>query len=341
MSRTAEALRSLRPTALLPEAGRFWIRYVPRVWESPEQPWVHLAEARLGEWGRVAAQKAAVGANASFAVLAEEPLDDVLYLPPVPSRRAVARDKLASSRLVDGTPVVIQLFPGEESSVPAVSGVAFVFDLLPALLARDFERLDKVPKGGTAVWPLIPGLTDDPALWDEGCARLAAAGARCVQALAPALSPSDRRRLAERWSKEKEEEQEALFEALFHREPPPERDFARVAHRHGLEPFLPRPLPRPPVLRIDNRRIGGLLALIAELWLRLGRSEEQGQSFFRAARWIDETHYDVEAVADEGNLAVLPLDPASRDAVAEIVETGEAGVLNELMKEYVGGDDNA
>ena len=101
-----------------------------------------------------------------------------------------------------------------------------------------------------------PGLTDDPVLWEEGCARLAASGVRCVQGVAPALSPSDRRRLAERWGKEKENE-EALFAALFHREPPSERDFARAAQRHGLAPFLPRPLPRPPVLRIENRRIGG------------------------------------------------------------------------------------
>jgi hypothetical protein len=338
VSRAAEISRPLRPAALLPEAGRFWIRYVPRAWESPEQPWVHLAEGRLGEWGRVAAQKAAAGANV-FGLLAEEPLDDVLYLPPVPARRAAARDKLASSRLVDGTPVVLQLFPGEESTVPSVAGVAFVFDLLPALLARDVERLGKVPEGGIAVWPLISGLTDDPALWDEGCARLAASGVRCVQAVAPELSPSDRRRLAERWGKEDDEG--ALFEALFHREPPSERAFARTARRHGLAPFLPRPLPRPPVLRIENRRIGGTLALLAELWLRLGRSAEQGQAFFRDARWIDATHYDVEAVADEGNLAVLPLDPESRDAVAEMVEAGEVGLLNDLLEEYVGGNENA
>jgi hypothetical protein len=331
-----ELPRAQRPAALLPEPGRFWIRYVPRVWESPEQPWVHLAEGRLGEWGRAAAQKAAAGANAAFATLAEEPLDDALYLPPVPSRRAAARDKLASSRLVDGTPVVIQLFPGEESTVPAVTGVAFVFDLLPLLLAGDFERLDRVPKGGTAVWALIPGLTDDPALWDEGCARLAATGVRCVQAVAPSLEPSDRRRLAERWGKDKEErEKEEVFEIIFHREPPPERDFARVAWRHGLEPFLPRPLPRPPVLRIENRRLGGVLAQIAELWLRLGRSEEQGQAFFRSARWIDGTHYDVEALAEEGNLAVLPLDPSSREALAEMIDVGEPALLAELRKEYL------
>jgi hypothetical protein len=335
VSRAAETSRALRPAALLPEAGRFWIRWVPCAWEPPEQPWVHLAEGRLGEWGRAAAQaaqKAAAGANLS-GLLTEEPLDDVLYLPPVPARRAAARDKLASSRLVDGTPVVLQLFPGDESSVPVVSGVAFVYDLLPALLARDLDRLGKVPEGAAAVWALIPGLTDDPTLWEDGCARLAAAGARCVQAMAPALSPSDRRRLAERWGKEDDEEE--LFAALFHREPPAERELARVAWRHGLAPFLARPLPRPPVQRIENRRIGGTLALVAELWLRLGRSEEQGQAFFRAARWIDTTQYDVEAVSDEGNLSVLPLDPASRDLVAEMVESGEVALVDELLTEYV------
>jgi hypothetical protein len=335
-SKEKEPSRAPKPSALLPESGRFWIRYVPRLWESPEQPWVHLADGRLGEWGRAAAQKAAAGANAAFATLAEEPLDDVLYLPPVPTRRAAARDKLASSRLVDGTPVVIQLFPGEESTVPAVTGVAFVFELLPLLLNQDLDRLSRVPEGGAAVWALIPGLTDDPALWDEGCARLAAAGVRCVQAVAPALEPSDRRRLAERWGKDKDEkERDEVFETIFHREPPPERDFARVAWRHGLEPFLPRPLPRPPVLRIENRRLGGLLAQIAELWLRLERSEEQGQAFFRSARWIDGTHYDVEALAEEGNLGVLPLDPASRAVLAETLEADEPSLLAELREEYL------
>ena len=36
------------------------------------------------------------GRGESVRALAEEPLDDVLYLPPVPTRRAAARDKLAS-----------------------------------------------------------------------------------------------------------------------------------------------------------------------------------------------------------------------------------------------------
>jgi hypothetical protein len=339
MTRTAEAPRAARWAEQLPDPGRFWIRYAPRTWEPPEHPWVHLAEARLGEWGRVVSQKVAPAAESISALesLADTPLDDVLYLPPVPSRRAAARDKLASSRLVDGTPVLIQLLPGDESTVPAVSGVAFVYDLLAALLARDLDRLDRLgdqPARAVAVWPLISGLTDDPGLWDAGCARLAAAGVRTVQAIAPALEPADRRRLFERWGKEKEKEDE-IFDALFHREPPPERDFARRAHRHGLDPFLRRPLPRSPVLRIENRHLGGALALLAELWLRAGRPEVQGQDFYQAARWIDQTTYDVAALERDGNLPVLPIDAESRAVVADLLETGESSLFDTVLAEYL------
>lgn len=314
-----------KPAAQLPEPGRFWIRYVPRSWETPERPWVNLAAAALGDWSR-----GAKGRSAELAALEDVALDDLLYLPPVPPRRAAARDELARARLVGGTPVLIQLFPGEETTVPPVSGAAFVFDLLPALLERDLGALRRLPSGATAAWPLLPGLTDDPALWELGCRDLAAAGARCVQALTPSLTPADRRKLAERWGKD-----ETAFDALFHRQPPSERDFAQAAHRHGLEPFLARPLPRPPIHGAGNRWIGGVLALAGEVWLRLGRPVEQGQAFYRAARWIDRTSYDLEALAREGNLGVLPLDPASREIVAECAETGESDRLARLLEEYV------
>lgn len=300
----------------------------------------------------------------------EPPLDDVLYLPPVPEDLAGWRDALAERALAGGTPVLVQLLPGDETRLPRAEGAAgavVVLDLLAALLPGGWlhedglrEPLFRPPvatgaggaaAGGSAgggagavtvaasggiaaaVWPLVPGLTDDPALWERGCERLAASGLACLQALAPALGPGDRRRLAQG-------SREGTFEALFHRghrEPPPERDFARTAHRHGLAPFLPRPLPRPPWPRIENRRLAGRLALAAELWLRLGRPVEQAQSLFRAARWLDATTYDVDTLRREGNLAVVnALDPLARQVVAEAAGGGEPALLGELLSEYLG-----
>ncbi|HEV8582196.1 MAG TPA: hypothetical protein VGX68_24260 [Thermoanaerobaculia bacterium] len=324
MSRAAGEAGEAKPAAQLPDPGRFWIRYVPRSWEPPERPWLNLAAGRLGEW-----QKGSRTRTGEIPDFADAVLDDVLYLPPVPQSRAAARDELARVLLVAGTPILIQLLPGDETTLAPAAGAAFVFDLLHVLLERDLSSLRRLPSGAAAVWPLLPGLTDEPELWDLGCRELAAAGVRCVQGLAPALEPADRRWLAERWGRE------GTFDALFHRQPPAERDFARAAHRHGLEPFLSRPLAPQPRTGSGNRWIGGVVALTGELWLRLGRSVEQGQAFYRAARWIDRSSYDLEALAREKNLAVLPLDPASREIVAECAATGESEQLARLLAEYV------
>ncbi|HWM94839.1 MAG TPA: hypothetical protein VN493_29060 [Thermoanaerobaculia bacterium] len=333
MPSAAEPREAARPSRQLPEPGRFWVRYVPRTWETPDRPWVHLAVARLGDWSRRGVRGPG---PATLESLSEIPLDDVLYLPPVPPKRAGARDDLATARLVDGTPVLVHLFPGEESRIPPVQGVTFVFDLLAVLLEGEMGKLDRLPTGASVAWPLVPGLTDDPSLWDEGCRRLASSGARCAQALAPLLVPADRRRLLDEIEKTEIEKPDEVFGALFHREAPSEREFARVAHRHGLDPFLPRPLPRAPIVGRENRRIGEVLALTAELWLRLGRPVEQGQAFYRAARWVDETTYDMDALAREGNLAVIPaLDERSREIAAEVVETEASSLLDELLREYL------
>jgi hypothetical protein len=320
VSRAAGEAAEAKLAVQLPEPGRFWIRYVPRSWETLERPWLNLAAGGLGDWRRKAR-------SVDLAPLADAPLDDVLYLAAVPPYGAAARDELARVRLVGGTPVLLQLSPGEETTVPPAGGAAIVFDLLAVLLERDLGALRRLPSGAAAVWPLLPGLTDEPALWEQGCRALAAAGVRCAQALTPALQPADRRRLAEGWGGER------TFDALFHGRPPAERDFARIAHRHGLEPFLSRPLP--PGHGARNRWIGGVLALAGELWLRLGRPVEQGQAFYRAARWIDRASYDLEALAREGNLGVLPFDPASRAIVAECAAGGESGQLARLVEEYV------
>lgn len=303
-------------SSLLAEPGRFWIRWVPRGWQAPDRPWIHLATGKLGE-------PAKPGRPAD---LAETRFDDVLYLPPVPKELAGERDELAQTCLERGTPVVLQLLAGEETTAAA----AVVIDLLRPLLTGDLAALSAGPRGACAAWPLIAGLTDDPALWDSGCRRLAAAGVVAVQAVALQLAAGDRRSLA-RWAGREEE----AFDALFHREPPDERAFAAAAHRHGLAPFLTRPLPRPPWPGASNLRLGGALALAAELWLRLGRGVETGQALYRDARWIDRSLYDVAALEREGNLGVLPLAAVSRAVVAELCRSGRAKLVDELLTEYL------
>ncbi|MBV8202135.1 MAG: hypothetical protein JOZ15_16060 [Acidobacteria bacterium] len=348
------AADTFRVAAQLPEPGHLWIRFAPRGWQGPDRPWLDLATGRLGRSGSRPPALAPAPSG--------PPLDDVLYLPPVPAPLAAWRDTLAGRALAGGTPVLAQLLPGDETRLPqpgaagalGVLGAVVVVDLLPALLPGGALRDDlagaRVPAGAragaqagvpaavpagaqAAVWPLLPGITDDPELWERSCWRLAAAGLECVQALVPALGPGDRRRLAQG-------QPEGAFAALFHRQhrqPPPERDFARTAHRHGLAPFLPRPLPRPPLARSENRRIAGQLALAAELSLRLGRPVEQAQSLFRAARWLDATAYDAGALSREGNLGVVTaLDSAARRAVAEAAAGREPVLLGELMAEYLG-----
>jgi hypothetical protein len=312
MSRPVTAA-AVRPQ--IPEPARCWIRWTPRAWPAPAEPWVHLGEGRLGEVEATAGQAALdfQKTDRSALSLPSPPLDDVLYLPPVPAARTAERDALARERLADGTPVLLQVSVGEEP--PDTPGATVVWDLLAALLAGDLGRLAALPAGSLAVWPLLPGLTDDPGLWRRGCERLAGAGATCVQALAPRLAPADRRRLLARAD-------ESAFEALFHGEPPAERPFARLAHALGLAPFLPRPLPRPPLTGSEARRLAAALALIGELWLRLGRPVTQGQSYFAAARGA--------------NLGVLGwLDPASREVVEEWQRSGDSSLLAELLSEYL------
>ena len=347
-----------RPGVRLPEPGRFWIRYVPRLWEAPEVPWVDLAEGKLATAGK--ARERGLEPE-DLLLFTQTPLDDVFYLPPVPERLVEARNRLASAQRAAGTPVLVHLFPGDplpwtadeaneadeaekadaaDAAVPSPPhpgrGCAVVFDILPALLDQDVDRLRRIPAGSAVVWPLLPGLTDSPGLWEEGFEALAAADVTHVQALAPTLSPSDRRRLLERWG------DEAAFDALFHHEPPSERDFARAAHLGGFAPFLPRPLPGPPIRGADNRRIAGVLALAAELWLRLGRAVEQGQALYRAARWIDGVSYDLKGLARERNLSVLtPLDALSRRLVTECVDGSEPPLLGELLSAYVAPDDGS
>lgn len=319
----------VRAEEFLPEPDRLWIRFAPRGWRAGppgELRWLDLARGGLGA-GAAPEPPAALE-------LPDDPFDDALYLPPVHPELVRERDGAAAAVAATGTPVLVQLLPGEPA--PAAEGLTVVYDLLEPLLALRAAGLGLLPAGAAAVWPLLPGLTDGAELVDEGCRRLAAVGVTVVQGVAPDLPPDQRRRLLEHLeTRGQGERAERAFEALFHGPGADLRAFARTAHRHGLAPFLPRPLPRPPLTGAGEREAAGLLALAGELHLRLDH-EPRAQACFRAARFLDRTHYDLRALAHEGNLPVLHwLDEDGRKVVGEWAAEGRSATMEALMAEYL------
>lgn len=300
-----------------PDPSRLWVRYSLRPWPGPDRFWTDLAEAGVGKDERAD----------SLEPPAVEELDDVFYVPPVSAEMSASRLRLLRSLGGGSTPFLLQLAPGEEE--PEVEGGKIVYDLLADLVAGDMNALAELPADSNVIWPLIAGLTDQPAMVEAGLDRLAAVGVGYVRGLALVLQPAIRRRLAELGG-------EAIFDRLFHGPPPAERLFAIQAAAVGLKPFVDRPLPGDSRALAHNRWLAGELAIIGELWLRIERSESRGQAFFRAARLIDEADRDIQVLCSEGNLGVIPwIDPPSREVIEELVADGRSSLREELEAEYL------
>lgn len=347
-----------------PEPARLWVRWRPRGWPRPPWPWTDVASAELGEVADEPAERSASAVEALSAAV-----DDGVWLPPVAEPASAARRALAARLAEAGVPVVLQLpvtgVAGSEAREPLVptqpsdediavsaadspirladlasSGVTVLLDPLPALLAGgpaaavgDTVRFARAIPGAAVVWPLIPGFELDERAARAAARELAAAGVRALQPMALRLTAAQRRRLAEGRGGE-------VFDALFHGPPADERPFARGVAAGGLAPFLPRPLPRPPLAGAETRRIAGLLALAGELWMRCGRPPAAGQALFRAARWADDAGYDLGALAREGNLGVVAaLDERSRALIAEAAAGGTPELVRELLDEYAAPED--
>lgn len=301
-----------------PEPGRFWVRATPRPWPGPDCPWVDLAAGALG--------KPPKSQPSELPSVEGPPAEDVLYLPPVAEPLREARDRLALEALERGVPVLAQFLPGQ---VGPPAGCRLLLDLSGILFSGERLDLPSLPAGLAAVWPLVAGLTDTPNLVGPGLAGLAASGVRAVQGVALDLSAGDRRLLAERGGEE-------TFHRLFHGDLPSERRFAIQASEHGYPPFCERPLPAEWRPERANRRLAGELALVAELWLRSGRSEAVGQAFYRASRLVDGENHDLERLCREGNLGVVSwLDEASREVIERLVLDGEPTLRRELEAEYL------
>lgn len=308
-----------RPATLHPELGRFWIRRSFPTWPGPDTPWMDLASGTLGRSAVAGLPDIEEGAAEGF----------LTYLPPVSGALETERRRLAERLVAWGTPVLLQVGPGESTTD---DGAHRVVDLLESLLADDIAALGTVPAGAVAAWPLIAGLTDREEQWQAGCDRLAGAGARVVQPLALMIDPRERRQLLLRGG------DDAAFDRLFHGATVDERAFARVAASYGLEPFWLRPAAgRERVAQ--SQQVAELLAFGGELSLRLGR-EVQGQELYRAARWAEEADLDMRALVEEGNTQIVPwLRGPALDIVTEWGRSSALGVLGGWLREYLGGEE--
>jgi len=263
------------------------------------------------------------------------PPSDVGLLPPVSKDRREEKASLVASVARPGAVVLDQRIAGDHDRSSPVPFTQIVDDLFHPLLEADLADLDTLAPDSLVLVPLLPGLSDAPESWQRLLARLAPRHPAAVIGSAPVLSPADRRRLVDQLG-------EASFEAVHHGGFPAarlERAFARAVAAAGLSPSWERPpLPLPP-RAARHRELAAALAEAGELWLRLGRSEAEGESLLAAARHAEASTLDLAALAREGRLALLAvLSPLARRLIEELGREGISSLLAELRGEYLTGE---
>ena len=323
------------------EPANLWIRHSFSHWPAHDAArlWCDLAT------GVLAAPTAAPASEGLAAAELVRSVTDVVYVPPVPADQDSLRARIIEAAAAAGVPLLIQIvgdLPVSGSTVAEAFGqspaapplnATVVIDLLDCLIQRasvlrqEFGEsrqpsLPLVPAplhDATLVWPLVTGWTDQPGVLEPALARCAAAGARRVVPRALELDARDRRLLAEGLQSTWPE----AFDAVFHGDesPPDTEAFRSAAEAAGLESRLPRPLPAPPLpprLRLARELAGHLIE-------RGDAADAGGDAYYRAARFLDRDEIDIDAVAREGNLGVLPwLEEPVKQAVEQWL-TGQSG----------------
>ena len=313
---------------LEPRASRLWIRFAPRRWPGAGRPALDLAGRRI-TWP-------AAPRGPESRLPAPAPMADVVVLPPVEKAHTTERSELASALVAKGSFVLDQRFLDgfEDPAGPAAARSLRVVDLVATTLAEAATSTDSIPEGAIVPVPLLPGVSAEESAWSVFLSRLAAAKPAAVVGVAPELSPVDRRRIVERLGDES-------FERVHHArgsDSDLERRFARAVSAAGLNPFFERPAPAGLPPRAErNRRIAALLFEAGERWLALGRGEGDAAALVAAARHVDAAPQEIEALARERQLALLPwLSPLARRTVEAFVETGASPLLAELRAEWLG-----
>lgn len=315
-----KGLREVRP-----ELASLWVRFVPRSWPGPETASVDLAGRvlRSGQRAREADLDIEVAG-----------LDDLLYLPAIAAGHEAARDRLIRIARREGVPVLVQRTLSQVCSSPSdesEDGVEWVVDPLASLLDGRLQDLERLPAGSRLLLPLIQGFTGTSEEWLPILDALCASAAVAVYPLPIELDGRQRRWLGERTTSE------VAYRALYHGPRPDCRPFARAAADRGLETLAGRPTVAGNERERTTRLAVAELDLIAELWLAIGRSPATAQSFFRAARKLEEGSFDLVGLRRDGNLRVLEWLVGEPGEVVEKVLAGtESRLLGELRCEYLG-----
>jgi hypothetical protein len=303
---------------LAPEPATLWARWLPRTWPATSR----------GHAGPAAEQPRGSGAPLDAELPTSPPADpEVTYLPPVPAAARTARDELAAAIVGGGGHALVHLELDEPRE--RRRGETCVIDLLEPILAEARGELasESIPgtDGAWVVLPLLPGVpvagVDGWRLWLD---RLANAGAIGAVAVPWQLSTRERRDLADRAP-------ESHWEALFHGVPPSESEVAREIARRGLGLLPPRPEIDFPPRRSRNRRIATHLLAVAALGEMVGESEAVAAELRAAARRVEGSSFDVEALAREGNLELLEwLGPVALDLTSEVARDGRSDRIEAL-----------
>lgn len=212
--------------------------------------------------------------------------------------RAAADAALRSGRAV-------YLLDPEANGLPPDAGAAVVLaSWRPGRAAAAFPALESARAAGlraAAVFPLIPGWTGEPEALEALADAARDGGATALTALVPALDGEARREIVEARSAAEPDPAERFFDLVHHgaleERLAPLAEAARAAgERRGLAPLPPRP-----VGRGEHPANAAASARLEERADRPGVAEHRAAQLLAAVRWIDDSPYDLAAVAREGN----------------------------------------
>ncbi len=252
--------------------------------------------------------------------LLEESPEGRFYIPMVNPELHSRRNQVEEELNARGVATLCQRTPDEDQSA-----FPSVVDLC-ALVLDPKASLPSALPGSWALWPLVSGVRNQPEDWTEWACHLAELGVEVLQPIALDPSPKIRRSLVDAWGEE-------YFEPIFHGEPPSERAFSAVVSGWGLRPFASRPLQ---TTRVGEGALVEALLLAGEYAHRLDEGATRVQGFLRAARWTEESKYEVTALVRDRQIQAIPwVEEESRTLMEEWVQGGESEILAELESRYL------